>query len=207
MVEEILSTISQLTPLWIYAALFLFSFIENVFPPSPSDIVVVIGGSLISTGVIGFIPTLIITSIGSVTGFMTLFYLGSIIDKKIIHSGRLRFISVKGVDKAEAWFNKYGYTIIAINRFLPGTRSVISLFAGMSKLNFKKTILLATLSALLWNSIIIYLGMIFGNNVERVDYYLSQYQNIAIALTVLVAAIFIINFFRKKKKGNNEEKK
>ena len=88
MFESILNNISHLTPFWIYVTLFFFSFIENVFPPSPSDLVILIGGTLVSTGVIHFIPTLLLATIGSVLGFMTLFYFGSTVDKKLVHSGK-----------------------------------------------------------------------------------------------------------------------
>ena len=52
MFESILTQISDFTPFWIYLTIFFFAFIENLFPPSPSDIVVVIGGSLVGTGTI-----------------------------------------------------------------------------------------------------------------------------------------------------------
>jgi membrane protein DedA with SNARE-associated domain len=200
MFESILDQISTYPPLWIYAVLFFFSFIENVFPPSPSDLVVLVGGTLISTGVIHFIPTLILTTLGSIIGFMVLFYLGSAVDKKVIHSGKLKFIPIDAVDKVEAWFNKYGYWVILVNRFLPGTRSVISFFSGLSHLKVEKTVVLATISAFAWNAIILYLGIVFGDNVKVVDDYLSTYSNIVIAVTVVIVLFFIIrNFVRKKK--------
>ncbi|MCH8171496.1 MAG: DedA family protein, partial [Bacteroidetes bacterium] len=186
MIENILSVISDLTPFWIYIALFFFAYIENVFPPSPSDLVVVIGGSLIAANSIHFIPTLLITTIGSVLGFMTLYFIGSKLDRKVIKAGKLKFIPTEGLDKAELWFNRYGYFIIFANRFLPGTRSVISFFAGLSELNVKKTIILATCSTLIWNTIIIYLGIIFGNNIKIVDKYLSTYSNIILTVTIIV---------------------
>jgi membrane protein DedA with SNARE-associated domain len=200
MFENILSDISRLTPFWLYVVLFLFSYIENIFPPSPSDLVVVIGGSLIGTGTIHFIPTLIITTIGSVLGFMTLFLIGSLLDKKVLHAGKIKFISIEGIDKVEGWFKRYGYGIILANRFLPGTRSVISFFAGMSKLNSKKTIIYCSFSAIVWNTAIIYLGIIFGHNIELVDSYLSTYNNIAIVATIVIVLFFILRYFYKKKK-------
>lgn len=201
MIENILNLFSDLSPFLIYLFLFLFAYVENVFPPSPSDLVVVIGGSLVAKDAINFFPTLIITTAGSVLGFMTLYYLGSQLDKKIVRAGKIRFISPDAINKVEQWFNKYGYATIGANRFLPGTRSVISFFAGLSELNISKTVSLATLSALVWNTIIIYLGVIFGNNIELVDFYLSRYQEIVFILTGIVILVFVIRyfFFRKKK--------
>ncbi len=203
MIESILNYISDLSPFLIYLVLFLFSYVENVFPPSPSDLVVVIGGSLIATEAINFIPTLIFTTIGSVLGFMTLYYIGSQVDKKVIRAGKMKFISAQAIDTAEKWFNKWGYTVILANRFLPGTRSVISFFAGLSELKFFKTVILATISALVWNTIIIYLGILFGNNIERVDFYLSRYQTAVLILTGVVILFFVIrHFFFSKKKSS-----
>ena len=201
MFEDILNNISSFTPFWIYVTLFLFAFVENVFPPSPSDLVVVIGGSLVSTGVISFIPALLLTTIGSVVGFMILFYFGSTVDRKVVHSGKHKYIPVDAIEKVELWFKKYGYYVIVANRFMPGTRSVISFFAGMSMMNAKKTILLAAISAFVWNAIIIYLGYFFGNNVSVVDKYLSTYSNIAIAITVVVVIILVMKFYLSRKKN------
>ena len=200
MFEDILHQISTFPPLWIYVTLFLFSFIENVFPPSPSDLVVLIGGTLISTEVIHFIPTLILTTVGSLIGFMVLFYLGSAVDKKVIHSGKIKFISVNAVDKVEAWFSKYGYWVILANRFLPGTRSVISFFSGLSHLKVERTILLATISAFMWNAIILILGITFGDHVKVIDNYLSTYSNIVIAITALIILVLIIKNILVKRK-------
>jgi membrane protein DedA with SNARE-associated domain len=201
MIEEILGRIAALAPFWIYMSLFFFSYIENVFPPSPSDLVVVIGGSLVSTGAIHFIPTLILTTVGSVLGFLTLYYVGSQLDQKVIRAGKIKYISVDALDKAEKWFNKYGYYVILANRFLPGTRSVISFFAGLSELVLKRTIILASISALVWNSIIISLGVFFGDNVAVVDEYLSAYSNIVLIITGAAAVIFVIYLLIRKRKN------
>jgi len=204
MVEDIIRFISGLTPFWIYVALFSFAYIENVFPPSPSDLVVIVGGSLVSQSAINFIPTLLLTSLGSVLGFMTLYFIGSQLDKKVLRAGKIRFISLDALDKAEKWFIKYGYFIILANRFMPGTRSVISFFAGLSELKVKKTIMLAAISALAWNTIIIYLGIIFGNNIATIDFYLSRYSNIVLAITAVAVLFFIIRYiWQKKSKKKN----
>jgi membrane protein DedA with SNARE-associated domain len=201
MFEDILNNMSGFTPFWIYVTLFLFAFVENVFPPSPSDLVVVIGGSLVSTGAINFTPAVLLTTFGSVVGFMILFYFGSTVDKKVVHSGKYKYIPVDAIEKVEKWFKRYGYYVIIANRFLPGTRSVISFFAGMSMMDAKKTILLATISAFVWNAIIMYLGYIFGNNVSVVDKYLSTYSNIAIAITFVVVIVMVIKFYLSGKKN------
>ena len=200
MFEDILSGIATFPPFWIYVTLFFFAFIENVFPPSPSDIVIVIGGTLVGAGDLSFILALIFSTVGSITGFMLMFYIGSTVDKKLIHSGRFKYIPINSINVVETWFRKYGYFIIVANRFLPGTRAVISFFAGISNLEPKKTFSLCFVSALIWNIIMLYLGFMFGNNVEVIDSYLTTYSNIVIVATIAIILILIIRFlFRKRK--------
>jgi membrane protein DedA with SNARE-associated domain len=204
MIEEILGRIASLPVFWIYISLFFFSYIENVFPPSPSDLVIVIGGSLVSTGAIQFLPTLILTTIGSVLGFMTLYFVGSQLDQKVIRAGKIKYVSLDALEKAERWFNKYGYFVILANRFLPGTRSVISFFAGLSELKVRRTVILAAISAFAWNAIIISLGVFFGDNIPVVDEYLSTYSTIGFIITAAVVLVVVIFYFVRKGKSKGD---
>jgi len=204
MIEEIIAYISSLDPVWIYFILFFFAFIENVFPPSPSDVVVVIGASLIATTSVSFIPVLFITSIGSALGFILMYYVGYFLSEKILRTGKLKFISPDALKKTDAWFSKYGYWIVLANRFLPGTRSVISFFSGVHELQVSKTFLFALISAFLWNTLIIFMGMQLGRNAKLIDYYLTTYSHIVYAVTALVILYFIIKYFINKRKSTVE---
>jgi len=201
MLEEIIVYISTLEPTWIYVVLFIFSFIENVFPPSPSDVVVVVGASLIAATSIGFIPVLIITSFGSALGFILMYYVGYFLSEKVLRTRKFKFIDLNSLQKTDKWFSKYGYWLILANRFLPGTRSVISFFSGVHELDVFKTFLFSLISALLWNVFLINLGMMLGNNIQLIDYYLSTYSNIGIVLTIIVLVIFGIRYLIKKKQN------
>lgn len=200
MFEDILSQISTFPPLLIYVIIFLFAFVENIFPPSPSDVAIVIGGSLVASCSLNFFVALGVATFGSIAGFMLMFYIGSTVDRRVIHSGRFKYIPIDAIDKVEKWFQKFGYAVIIANRFMPGTRAVISFFAGISNLEVKKTIILCFLSALAWNAIILYLGYVFGDNVAAVDKYLTTYSNIVIVITAAIVLYLIIRFFIKKKK-------
>ncbi|HEX2961466.1 MAG: DedA family protein [Ignavibacteria bacterium] len=207
MLEDIIAYISSLSPFWVYITLFFFSFIENVFPPSPSDVVVIFGASLITGGDqhIGFIPVLLITSLGSSAGFMLMYYVGMTLGEKAVRHKKLKFISPESIAKTDEWFKKYGYKLIIFNRFMPGTRSVISFFSGFSELDAKKTFIYATISAFAWNVIIIWLGVILGNNIEAIDKYLAIYSNAVIGLTLLaVLAIVIRQILLKQKRQKSE---
>lgn len=205
MFEYILNSVSSLSPLWIYVILILIPLVENVFPPSPSDTIVIVCASLIPLGTIHFIPALICTTIGSQVGFMILYYLGTQVDKKVIHAGKFKFLSKEGLIKAEEWYNKYGNGILLVNRFLPGIRPVLAFFAGLSEINLHKTVVFSLISAVLWNSFTIYLGIVFGNNVERIDRFLSDYSRISIIVLAVGMVSFLIRYLYKKRKSKKVE--
>lgn len=200
MLEAILSYISSVDTGVIYLILFAFAFIENVFPPSPSDVVIVVGSSLIASTDIAYIPILFITGIGSAMGFILMYYVGMLFGEKLLRKGKIKFIHKDDINKADRWFNKWGYKLILANRFLPGTRSVISFFSGVHELNIWRTFFYAAISAFLWNALIIWLGMVVGNNVQLIDYYLNTYSTVIGIITVLVFAGILVKIFWRKKK-------
>lgn len=182
----------------LFFALFI-TFLENIFPPSPSDVLLLFIGSLVNTSEqITFLNLSIVSTIGSTLGFLVMYYLGYRFETRIIESNRLKFITPESLQKPTQWFNKYGYFIIIANRFLSGTRAVISFFAGVTKLDFKKTTILSTISAYIWNSILIYLGMIFSNNLEKVKEYISLYGKIVFPILILGIIILIIRYIIAK---------
>ena len=115
MLEQILAYISTVDTTWIYIILFFFAFIENVFPPSPSDVVVVVGASLIASTSMGFLPVLILTSFGSSLGFILMYYVGFYFSEHVLRTGKLKFISQESLSKTDIWFTKYGYKLILAN--------------------------------------------------------------------------------------------
>lgn len=201
MLEHILSYISNVDIAYLYLILFFFSFIENVFPPSPSDVVVVVGASLIATTKLSFIPILLITSIGSAMGFILMYYVGKLFGEKLLRKGKIKFIHKDDIEKADRWFNRWGYRLILANRFLPGTRSVVSFFSGVHELNLSRTFIYAAISAFAWNAFIIYLGMVVGHNVQLIDYYLNTYSYAIGGVTLLIFAVILIRLFLRKKKS------
>ena len=138
---------------------------------------------------------------GGLLGFMSMYMIGKWFGNTIIEKGKLSFISIEAIHKIEQWFVRYGYWLIVANRFLSGTRAVISLFAGMSNLDFVKTTSLSFLSALLWSGILVYAGYSLGQHWEDIGVYLKMYSEIITAAIFVVALIFLLKYFLKKRKS------
>jgi len=199
MADQIFSFMQSIDPIYIYFLLFFFAFIENLFPPSPSDLIVVFGSSLIASTSISYLPVLFVTSFGSSIGFMAMFYIGKYFGDHVLKTGKLKFITQENLSKVDIWFTKYGYKLIVINRMLPGTRAVVSFFAGMYELDYLKTFSLAFISSIIWNILIIELGIVLGNNISRIDSYLSAYSKVVLIASIILLVYFLIRFILKKK--------
>lgn len=209
--EEILEkTVTYLKDVpwfWVLITGFLITTIENLFPPAPGDSIVVFTGAMASISNESIIPLLLFTTFGSVVGFVIMFLLGKQFDTKIIHSDKFSFISRKAVKRVEDWFKKYGYWLIVANRFIAGTRAVISFFAGMSKLSLRLTTLLSAISALLWNFILIYSGYKFGENWRLINKYLDLYGKIILPILAVVALFFGVRYLYRRYFRKRPEKK
>ncbi len=203
MLESVQHFMRTLDPSLVYALLFLIAFIENIFPPSPSDMVVVFGGSMIGMGILHPVPALLWTTLGSTLGFMAMYGVGYWFDLSILMKRHPKFLPESSIKKVEEWFVSHGYWIIVANRFLAGTRAVVSFCAGMSKLNLLETTLLSAISALAWNAILLSGGYFLGQNWERIGFYLNAYSELVSAIVVLVILIavgrYIVNQRRRKR--------
>ncbi|MGD9898054.1 MAG: DedA family protein [Calditrichaceae bacterium] len=203
MLNSLLAFFEQIDPVLAYSVLFVSAFIENTFPPIPGDTCTVLGAYLISSGKLDFWGVYLSTTFGSVFGFFTMFLLGKNFGRSLLDSKlAAKTFKPDQVKRVQVWFSSYGYWVIAGNRFLSGTRSVISLFAGFFHLKWIPVILLATLSALIWNGLLIYGGYLLGINWQMITGILGQYNKIVIGLTVLII-LYII--YRKKLKKKKKE--
>lgn len=197
---------ASLPLIWILAFGIFITFLENIFPPAPCDSLLVFMGGLVSLGKVGFTELLIATTFGSTIGFVLMFFLGKYLGHKIIDSNKFKFISEETLTKPRMWFNKYGYSIIVANRFLSGTRAVISFLAGILEMKPLITTVLSAVSALIWNFILIYAGSLFGANWKVIDEKISLYGYVIFPIMAVIILFFVIRYFvNKKKKAKTAE--
>lgn len=117
MVEDIISFLQQINPILIYLAVFGIAFIENIFPPFPSDVIVAFSGALAAVSDISLSLVIIFAVTGSTTGFIVMYFIGKFAGDKILEVGKIKFISPEAIFTVERWFQKCGYWLIVANRF------------------------------------------------------------------------------------------
>ncbi len=195
---------NQQSDFLLYLFLFLSAMVENLFPPIPGDTITAFGAFLVGTGRLNYLIVYIVTTLGSVAGFMQLFFLGKYLEKAFFIEKNYSFFSKESILDAEKWFKKRGYFVVLFNRFLPGVRSVISIVSGISKLNNLKVFLYALISASVWNLIWIHAGYTIGGNWETVK---SKLASLLYNYNYAVGGIFIvllgIFIFKKLKARSN----
>jgi membrane protein DedA with SNARE-associated domain len=205
--ESLLSFIEQ-SPAWlIFLAVFLASYVENIFPPIPGDTILLFGAYLVGRGDLSFSMAMGTTLLGSVLGFLTLYVVGYRYGRRFMYSTQQTWFSPSSLKRVEGLFEKWGYGVVLINRFLAGLRSVVGLFSGIGKLNIWKIIILSTISSLLWNGTLIWLGSTIGENWEQIGVYLNRYNTTVSILIVTIIASFLIHRYLIVKDNLAEEKR
>ncbi len=193
--------------MWVYFSVSGIAFLENLFPPIPSDVLVLFVGSLAGLGSIDLTVALLFTTAGSTLGFVAMYMIGDWFGLKILETGRLRFIPVENVHKMEGWFRRYGYVLIVANRFLSGTRAVVSFFAGMSELPMAITTLLSFVSALMWNFLLLFAGMKLGQNWQDVAFYIETYSKAFTGIILIAALLIVARYVLKRSAANGKQGK
>lgn len=199
--DTLVSALSHTDPSYLYFTLFFIAFLENLFPPAPSDLVIAFGGSLVGMGKLTFGAALVSATLGSTVGFIVMYYVGFLLGKKLIDAGKPRFLPFDKIRQVERWFSKYGYWLVVTNRFLSGTRAVISFFVGLSELPVLVTLPLCAISALLWNSVLIYGGYTLGHNWRALDHYLGIYGTVIILVIVFGAGVVGVKYLLGRRNG------
>lgn len=192
-----------------YLGVFLLIAIENIFPPIPSEVILTFGGYM-TTYTKLTVPYVIISStLGSIIGAIILYFIGKLLNKerliKIVDGkiGKILCLKKEDILKADAWFDKKGYKSVFYCRFVPIVRSLISIPAGMSEMNIPKFLIYTTIGSLIWNSVLVILGSIVGENWENIVNIFNTYSHIALIVLIIIFITFIILFYKKKKKQHN----
>jgi membrane protein DedA with SNARE-associated domain len=181
-----------------YLGIFFLMLIESSFIPFPSEIVLVPAGYLASKGDMDVSLILLASLFGSIGGALINYFGALYVGRKfLLKFGKYILISKETLDKMELFFQKHGAISTFTGRLIPGIRQLISIPAGLSKMNLKVFIFYTSLGALIWSIILVALGYIIGENQELIKEYLSQIVTITLACVAIITAFYIYNHKRK----------
>lgn len=186
-----------------YIGVFLLIMLENLFPPIPSEVILIFGGFMTTQTDLSIFGVVVASTIGSVVGAIILYGIGALVGIKRIERfvdrwGKVLRLTSKDIHKANSWFEKYDVWTVFFCRFIPLIRSLISLPAGLAKMNFFTFLLLTTLGTLIWNMVLVNIGAAVGESWETIVHYMDIYSNIAYAALAIIFIVVVIRFYQKK---------
>lgn len=187
-----------------YIGVFLLIMIENVFPPIPSEVILLFGGFMTTYTKLNIVGMVVASTLGSIFGAIILYYIGKIFNKdrlkKLISGklGKILRLKVSDIDNADSWFDNKGNKTVFFCRFIPLIRSLISIPAGMSEMSMVKFLLYTLFGSLIWNTVLIIVGSVVGENWTKIVGILDTYSHIVVIILFIIVVIGIYFFYRKR---------
>ena len=183
---------------WGYLGIFIMMAIESSFIPFPSEIVLIPAGYLASEGKMSMTFIFAAALGGSLVGAFINYYLALFVGRRFLQKyGKYFFINENALLKMDNFFTKHGAISTFSGRLIPGIRQLISIPAGMARMNLALFTLFTSLGAGIWALILILLGYFIGENQELISHYLKQ-----ITLTILLILLALgawYTFYQKSK--------
>lgn len=193
-----------------YLGVCLLIFVENIFPPIPSEVVLAFGGFMTTHTQMNVWLVAIYSTLGSYLGACVLYGIGRFLNKdRLINIvsgkvGKHLHIKPEHIEKADSWFENHGYPTVFFCRFIPIVRSLISIPAGMTKMPFYLFSILTLFGSAIWNIVLIWAGRISGNAWETCVEYFGMYSEVAVCVFAVICIVLFIIYKMKKRKKYKE---
>lgn len=181
--------------------------LENVFPPIPSELVLLLTGFNVSEARFGYVGAVVFATLGSVVGAYFLYGIGRLLNEERLEAflaGVGRFVGLKKSDvhKGFQWFERHGSAVVLFGRLVPVVRSVVSIPAGAEKMALSRFTILTALGSFVWNAVWIAIGWGLGDQWKKAGTWGDYIQYGAVAL-ILVGAVVLVVRVRRKNSSNS----
>jgi membrane protein DedA with SNARE-associated domain len=187
-----------------YPALLFLMFLENVFPPIPSELIMPLAGYMVTRGQLSFLGVLLAGTAGSVLGALPLYYAGRKLGEERLKKladrhGRWVTVSRDEIEKAKGWFDRHGGAAVLLCRLVPGVRSLISIPAGIARMNLAAFLAYTTAGSAVWTALLAYLGYFLGGRFKKVEEYLDPISYVVLGGLVVMYGLRVIRHKGERK--------
>ena len=192
-----------------YAGIALLMFLENIFPPIPSEVVMPLAGFTATQGGMSLLGVIAAGSLGSLAGALPWYYAGRVYGHKRMRDfadryGRWITVSPEDIDHATDWFNRHGRSAVLLGRLVPGVRTLISVPAGISGMGLFQFLLYSTIGTVAWTSLLAICGYILRDRWSAVESYISPISTVLIVVLVLWFASRYVRQWRGRRRQKQE---
>jgi len=183
-----------------YWGIFFLMFLESTFFPFPSEVIMIPAGYLAYQGEMNLYAAVFVGILGSVAGALFNYYLAMHFGRSfLLKYGKYFFIKEETLDKLETFFQKHGELSTFNGRLIPGIRQLISLPAGLARMNLIRFTFYSALGAGIWVVVLVALGYLLGSNEALISEYLHTATLIALVSVVFITIFYIIRHKRREK--------
>lgn len=183
-----------------YWGILLLMLVENVFPPIPSELIMPLAGFMVAQDKLTFLGATLAGMAGSVIGALPFYYAGKKLGEERVkrfadRHGRWLTVSGQDIERASRWFDRHGGAAVFLCRLIPGVRSLISVPAGIARMNFVKFLFYTAIGTALWAGLLAYVGYVLGSNFTKVGEYLDPVSWIVFGA---IAVLYVARVFMRK---------
>lgn len=183
-----------------YLGIFLLMAAESAVIPIPSEIVMPFSGYLAYTGTFDIWLVTFVATLANLVGSWIAYFVGLKVGRAgILKYGKYVWLKESHLEHAERWFEKYGDKAIFLSRLTPALRTVISLPAGIAKMDLKKFSLYTFVGSIPWNFALTYLGYLLGQNWSVIESYFKYIDILLVVAVVAIIAFYLIRRHMKKR--------
>nr|WP_216367154.1 DedA family protein [Geobacillus sp. MR] len=187
-----------------YIGIFFMIALENIFPPIPSEVILPFGGFMTTYTTLTIPGVIAAATAGSVVGAIVLYGIGRLLSverlERIVDrwGGWLR-VKPEDIAKANRTFQRYGVWAVFLGRMIPLVRSLISIPAGMSKMNIWLFVWLSVLGTLIWNTLLISIGAALGQSWEKVSEVIGMYAEVVYVIIAIIILVAAVRFWKRRR--------
>ena len=188
---------------WVgYTAILIAMFLENLFPPIPSELIMPLGGFYVYQGQLSLFPVVLAGLIGTVLGAFPWYGIGRLVNERKIedwlnNNGRWIGIRPEELTKSRRWFSRYGTALVFWGRLIPGIRTLISVPAGIELMPLIPFIIWTTAGSLIWTFLLTFAGYYLGEGYSNVEIWLEPFSKFSkVVIVILLIFALLISVFR-----------
>jgi membrane protein DedA with SNARE-associated domain len=194
-----------------YLGIFTAALAETLFPIIPSELIFPLAGYVVQSQNLGIGQAIMfgfMGSLGSTLGAIIIYFLSRKVGRIVILKiGKYILINENKLQKSEIWFQKYGKVAVLLGRLAPGIRELISVPAGLAKMNLISFILFTFIGSFLWSLSLTMIGFYLGDAWDEFSQKSSKaFHFISIIIIISITVISVYKLIIKKKRKNNKQK-
>ncbi|KZR66551.1 DedA family protein [Prochlorococcus sp. MIT 1306] len=182
-----------------YCAIFAAMFLENLFPPIPSELIMPLGGFYVQQGQLQFLPVVFAGLLGTVIGALPWYGIGRLINEErlevwLSRHGRWIGISPEELARSRRWFSRYGTALVFWGRLVPGIRTLISVPAGIELMPMLPFLIWTTAGSLIWTLLLTGAGLALGESYSNIELWIDPVSKVVkggLVIAVLAAVVWL----------------